>query len=130
METLMQGANTESMITADARRLQAHRAIEIIAGLPDNWNDNGAPSIPADVVSRGYDILARLQHIPAVTPTAMPGIQLDFRDDNGDYIEFELRKNGTVEMYFRDACDSHGMESVITDEEVPSVVQRFYDRTL
>lgn len=124
---------TSTMFTIDARdkrRLQAEKAIDIIAGLPEDWNCNGAPAIPSDVVERARDILARLPQIPAVSPTAMSGIQLDYEDNEAGYIEFELMKDGLVEMYFEDADQTKDLERVITDKDVPDVVKKFYEKAL
>lgn len=122
---------TANVITVDARQRQlAVDAISTIAKLPENWNRNGAPAIPQDIVDRARRVLARLTRIPAITPTAMPGIQMDYEDEDAGYVEFEFLGNGNVEMFFEDALQTRDFERVITDEEVPDVVRRFHDQTL
>lgn len=114
----------------EERRRQAEKAIDSIAGLLENWNHNGAPPIPPDVIERARRVLSGLPRIPAITPTAMPGIQMDYNDKDAGYIEFGLLENGTAEMYFRDRSKPKGAASVVADDEAPDLVRKFYEHAV
>ena len=97
--------------------------------LEENWNGNGAGGFSANLLSFVRDVILNLSVEPAVFPTARDSIQLEYENDAGDYLEFELFENGRIKMFAFD----HAGKSVSKDmgiDELNQVVSVFYDKTI
>ena len=64
-----------------------------------NWNGYDANPIPESVFNRARDVLLRLINQPFIAPTANNSIQLEYHNDDGAYLEFEVF-NDKVKMFF------------------------------
>ena len=64
-----------------------------------NWNGNNADLISEIVFNRARDVLLRLINQPFITPTVNDSIQLEYHNDDGAYLEFEVFTD-KVKMFF------------------------------
>lgn len=97
--------------------------------LEENWNRNGAGRLSANLISFVRDVILNLSEEPSVFPTARDSIQLEYENDAGDYLEFELFENGRIKMFSFD----HAGKSVSKDmgiDELNQVVSVFYEKTI
>ena len=72
--------------------------IERITSVKD-WNGYDANPIPESVFNRARDVLLRLINQPFIAPTANYSIQLEYHNDDGAYLEFEVFAD-KVKMFF------------------------------
>lgn len=130
-EKMMYAVNTGARSSEEVERAQANRAIDIIAELPENWNDNGAPPFSAALIERARRVLNSLAYVPVVTPTAMPSIQMDYRDEKAGYLEFEIYEDERVKQYTRKRGAKRGeTRDNLRAEDIPSIVHKFYNGVL
>ena len=64
-----------------------------------NWNGNDADPISKEVYNRARDVLLRLINQPFIALTANDSIQLEYHNDDGAYLEFEVFTD-KVKMFF------------------------------
>lgn len=81
--------------------------LDRIAMLPENWNQDGAPTISDSIVSYTRQLLTYLDIQPEVFPTAANSIQLEYDAPNGSYMEFEIKEECVC--FF--SIDQHGVEN-------------------
>lgn len=105
------------------------KQIDDIASLPDNWDENGASSFPVQMISKVKDIVYHLSIQPYVFPTANHSIQLEYEKEDGDYLEFELFEDDTVEL-FRYTPEKNAITDTITIQDIDKAVNRFYGRDI
>lgn len=66
-----------------------------------NWNQYGADPIPDKVFDKTRDILLRLINQPFIAPTANDSIQLEYHNDDGAYLEFEVFEDKIKMCFYR-----------------------------
>ncbi len=101
-----------------------------IEGLPDNWNNNGADKISKSIIKNVRKLLMSLDHQPEVFPTACDAVQLEWENNNGEYLEMEiLEENVNV---FKIDPDGEEEQSTIDFDIVRAkeIVGEFYDRSV
>lgn len=99
--------------------------LEQIANLPNDWNQNGAPSFSDDHIKMVHDLLISLKKQPFIFPTACQSIQIEYEKENEDYLEFEIYSNGSVKEFF---CSSNNdiKTLCISVSDIAQEVDRFY----
>lgn len=112
------------IVTPDLRRNLA--TLQEIADLQPNWNENGADSFSSDLIRFAASILEQLPVQPDVFPTARNSIQLEFNNQKGDYLEFELFDGEKVKMFYMLASGKHASER-INPQILISRVGKFYE---
>ncbi len=83
--------------------MSAHKALDEIADLDYNWNENGAEPFPVDLVCKCRTILCDLSNEPFISPTAHGSIQFEYEKDCGDYLEFEIFEDN-IKVYYSSAA--------------------------
>lgn len=105
--------------------LRSYQKISEIRCLPDNWNGNGASRFSIELLDSIRDIVDKAVHQPKIFPTARDSIQLEYENNIGDYLEFEIFEGGRFKEFF---C-GHGGEirtENISKEMIYEVVNKFY----
>ncbi len=87
-----------SMALLNEKYLSAHKALDEIAALKYNWNENGAEPFPYDLIYKCRKILDALSKEPFISPTACGSIQFEYEKDDDDYLEFEIF-NDKIKVY-------------------------------
>ena len=104
-------------------------ALNQIAALPNNWNNNGANTFSPQLISRSQHLIERLQKQPMIFPTANDSIQFEYEKDNGDYLEFELFENGKCKLFHCGTDNTHECR-FIDDADINKEVNQFYGRPI
>lgn len=93
--------NIQAVISADllTKREENMKVIDKIALLEENWNGNGANKFSEELISNAKMLISNFSIQPDVLPTARDSIQMEYEKDSGDYIEFELFKNGQLKVF-------------------------------
>ncbi len=78
----------------------SYNRISEIRDLPDNWNENGASKFSNEILDTLKYIVESLKTQPEIFPTARDSIQLEYENENGDYLEFELFEGGRLKKFF------------------------------
>lgn len=79
---------------------ESYNRISEIRDLPDNWNENGASKFSNEILDTLKQIVESLKMQPEIFPTARDSIQLEYENENGDYLEFELFEGGRLKKFF------------------------------
>ena len=74
-----------------------------ISNLKDNWNENGAKGFTKEHLKKVEKIIELLSKEPAIFPTAMESIQLEYESEYG-YLEINVFKD-KIEIYFEDKLE-------------------------
>jgi len=102
--------------------------LEQIAKLEDGWNGEDAKAFSDALIMNVRNILIGLKVQPEVFPTACDTIQIEYEQEDGSYLEFEIAEGGNAKVF---SVDNMGNElsSVIkaTLEEISKVVASFYE---
>lgn len=109
----------------DAGLRHSYQKISEISCLPENWNGNGASSFSAELLDSIRNIVKKLVRQPSIFPTARDSIQLEYENDIGDYLEFELFESGRLKKFY---CGHDGETATedISAEMIYEVVNKFY----
>ncbi len=70
-----------------------------ISQYENNWNGYGAKPISQQLIFQVKDLLNNLKTQPDLFPTACESIQLEYEDDDGNYLEIELFDNNIVHIF-------------------------------
>lgn len=109
----------------DVNLLHSYQKISEIRCLEDNWNGNGAPGFSSQLLDSVLSIVEKLTRQPSIFPTARESIQLEYENNVGDYLEFELFEGGRLKKFFY----SHDGKMITEDipvEMIYEVVNNFY----
>lgn len=117
----------DSVMSVEKARNLA-RLLEI-EQLQDNWNGNGANCFSESILSFARKIVMNLLIQPAVFPTARDGIQLEYENELGDYLELELFENERIKMFSFDHTGKSLTEEINYDS-INKVVSKFYGRNI
>lgn len=109
----------------DVNLLYSYQKISEIRCLEDNWNGNGAPKFSSQLLDSVLSIVEKLTRQPSIFPTARESIQLEYENDVGDYLEFEVFEGGRLKKFF------YGHDGKMITEDIPietiyEVVNNFY----
>ena len=66
-------------------------ALDEIAKLDDNWNNNGAGSFSTKLIGKCREIVMQLVAEPFICPTACSSIQFEYEKENGEYLELDRK---------------------------------------
>ena len=98
----------------------------MLAKLPDNWNGNGAESIPLSLISKMRGLVLTLSHQPDIFPTACNSIQFEYEKEDGSYLEFELFEE-QLKLFAIDRVGAESTRLLTFDaQEINKVVDNFY----
>lgn len=101
-----------------------------IEKLPDDWNNNGAESIPANIIKRVRKLLMSMEFQPEIFPTACDSIQLEWENSKNEYLEMEVMEK-SVNVFRIDSEGNEVQRTVDHDEEnIKHIVREFYDRAV
>lgn len=106
--------------------IAASAALDEIAKLDDNWNNNGAGSFSAKLIEKCRGIVAQLEAEPFICPTACGSIQFEYEKENGEYLEFEIYEdrievfldtpsNGKQEFDLKGSSATDKMKQLVVD---------------
>lgn len=93
-----------------------------------NWNGYDVDPIPKAVIDLTRDVLLRLVKQPFIAPTAKDSIQLEYENEFGAYLEFEIFSDH-VEMFFyhmKNVSTAYNSKSVNLDNINWIVIQFTY----
>ncbi len=115
----------DGVSTMNANLLHSYQKISEIRCLEDNWNGNGAPKFSSQLLDSVLSIVEKLTRQPSIFPTARDSIQLEYENDIGDYLEFEVFEGGRLKKFF------YGHDGKMITEDIPietiyEVVDNFY----
>lgn len=115
----------DGVSTMDAELLHSYQKLYEISCLAEDWNGNGAKRFSTELIDSVRNIVEKIVRQPNIFPTARESIQLEYENDLGDYLEFELFENGRFKKFY---C---GHDGEIITEDIPAemiyeVVNRFY----
>lgn len=111
--------NTENML----------KALDIIASLPDNWDNEGAKPFPAEFVRWLKNLVMNLQvdHDAEIFPTMRDSVQFEFDNPNGDYLEFEVSADRKIRKF--SVVDGKPSEVVLVDrDDMRKLINVFYGK--
>jgi len=88
------------------------------------WNGYDAEPLSASLIENVKELFVSLSNYqPEIFPTGHNSIQLEFENDNGDYLEFEIFENGTASMYL--SKENEEVEELIAIDEICRKVGKF-----
>lgn len=98
---------------------------EEISKLPDNWNDRGSNKVSTELLDYVKNILAVLDVEPDIFPTARDSIQLEYNNNSGDYLEFEIFADGKIKKFY---CNRNGETSTdfVSASQLNGILNQFY----
>ncbi len=73
--------------------------LNVIKGLSENWNGNGAPPFPESLTDKIAAFLDKLIIQPEIFPTALCTIQLEYDNSRRDHMEIEISDDDTAEVF-------------------------------
>ncbi len=101
--------------------------LEEIKQLKDNWNGNGSPAIPSDVIEKTRTLLEDLPIQPEIFPTALMSIQLEFDNSRHDHMEIDISSGDMAEVFVVLYSGTESEESVsCSADSITERVLNFY----
>ena len=101
-----------------------------IEKLPDYWNNNGAEKIAKNIIKNVRKLLMRLEHQPEIFPTACDAIQLEWENENKEYLEMEILED-SINVFQIDSEGGEEQKTIAIDHSaVEQIVRGFYERTV
>lgn len=79
--------------------------LDEISNLNYNWNNNKAEAFSSKLINKVKNIIKQLSIQPDIFPTACESIQLEYVNERGDYLEYEIFENGKIRQYFNSFDD-------------------------
>ena len=73
--------------------------LKLISKLKYNWDLYGAEPISKDLIDIMRNLIYGLKYQPEIFPTVCESIRFEYEKDNGDYLEFELIDEETIEIF-------------------------------
>lgn len=110
------------------KKMQNIEKLNTFKSLGENWNGYKASPISHGLISSVIDLLSKLQFQPEVFPLASGKIQIEFDNDNGQYLEFELGEHCAASVYQVEANnDELEYEIDFDSQEICRIVNEFYE---
>lgn len=103
--------------------------LDEIAQLQENWNGNGACAFSDNIIRQMTELVSSLSIQPVILPTARDSIQMEYENEAGDYLEFELFENGRLKMFSYTHKGEIG-NGDISVSSMDGAVRAFYDRSI
>ena len=86
-----------------------------ISRLKENWNGNGAPAFPRELIRKVRSIIKELVIQPEIFPTALQTIQLEYDNSRRDHMEIEISMDDTAEIFVSPYIGEEFFESISAD---------------
>lgn len=102
--------------------------INEIKELPDNWNGYGAKRFSEKIISHVTNIIYNLPNQPDIYPTAQESIQLEFNNELGDYLEFEIFENETINKFILKQNGISEKYENISKDTMSRDIEAFYEQ--
>lgn len=83
----------------NAELLKNYQTLNEIVQLEDNWNGNVASKFAKELLDTVRSIIENLFRQPEIYPSSRNNIQLEYINQAGDYLEFEIFENGMNHMF-------------------------------
>lgn len=96
--------------------------LDRIEALSDGWNGNGAPAIPAPVLTKTRSLLMSIPIQPEIFPTALSSIQLEFDNSRHDHMEIDINESDYVDIFIVSYMGQETEETIPADES--SIIER------
>ena len=121
-DVITMSINMNSILQSNLEKLQ------LISKLKHNWNLYGAEPISKDLIDIMRNLIYGLKYQPEIFPTVCESIQFEYEKDNGDYLEFELIDEETIEIFrmYSDGTEKYDSCKPNVDD-INKVVSEFYE---
>lgn len=120
---------TEDYMSSNMLRESLVRLDEI-KSLEYNWNGYGAEPFSASMISQIEKIIRNLSKQPEIYPTAQSSIQLEYNNENGDYLEFEIFDNGVINQFLLKSNGESISQKRIPQNTLNKVIESFYGQSI
>ena len=97
-----------------------------IKKLEHNWNGYGAEPFSVELINKVEKIIRGLSRQPDIYPTAQSSIQLEYNNENGDYLEFEVFNNGKINKFILKRNGESISQKRISIRTLYKAVELFY----
>ncbi len=120
-------AGKEASVSVSSLRTDNLKKLEIIRGLKEDWNGNGAPAFDDSLIDKVSKIINELTIQPEVFPTALGTVQLEYDNSRRDHMEIEIGETDEVEIFIS-TYDGKELFDTITSssEDINRKVSEFY----
>ncbi|MCQ2535525.1 MAG: hypothetical protein MJ110_00990 [Lachnospiraceae bacterium] len=99
-----------------------------IQNLSDNWNNNGAEHFSDALIKSVRKIILGITYQPEIFPTACNAIQLEWDNEQDEYLEMEILEDG-INVFSIDAEGDEKQWSTSVDIDVINrIVGEFYGK--
>lgn len=85
-----------------------------IGKLKPGWNGYGAPSIEEGIINQAKLIVAQLKMQPEIFPTGRGTVQMEYHQNDGTYLEFELFTDKITVLYIGKGDIENAKEDVLS----------------
>lgn len=112
--------------TIDPQLSKNFNALESIRNLKDGWFNGQTGEKKAfsdELVDKVKKIISNLKNQPEVFPTGRDSIQIEFENENGDYLEFEFYENGKISKYYENSTKSYSR--TVSENNIYKSVKEF-----
>ena len=116
-----EGYMLSKMLSESLKRLEEIKRLEY------NWNGYEAEPFSPAFVNRVETIVRGLSKQPKIYPTAQSSIQLEYKNENGDYLEFEIFKNGIINQFLLKKDGESKTHKRIPKNTLNKVIESFYE---
>jgi hypothetical protein len=99
--------------------------LDSFLNLKRNWNGNGAVKFTESHIDLVKSLIKTLSYQPEVFPTARESVLLEYDNDKGEFLSFEIRKNGRIDM-FGTYNDGKTVDVKINKEDIIEKINQFY----
>ncbi|MBE5827344.1 MAG: type II toxin-antitoxin system Phd/YefM family antitoxin [Butyrivibrio sp.] len=101
--------------------------LENIRNLKDNWNGNGAPALPINLIEKTRKLLEDLPIQPEIFPTALSTIQLEYDNSRRDHMEIDIGQSDMAEIFIVTYFGKEITENIqATSDAISRRVIQFY----
>lgn len=122
-DVITMSINMDSILQSNLEKLQ------LISKLEYNWNLYGAEPISKDLINIMRNLIYGLKYQPEIFPTGCESIQFEYEKDNGDYLEFELVDEETIEIFRMYSDGTEKYDSCKPNaNDINKVVSEFYEQ--
>lgn len=103
------------------------KRLEEIKRLEYNWNGYEAEPFSPAFVTRVETIVRGLSKQPKIYPTAQSSIQLEYKNEDGDYLEFEIFRNGIINQFLLKKDGRSEIHKRIPKNTLNRIIELFYE---
>ena len=124
---LAAGRYGKSPGTTTTVREENKEKLKVIRSLKDNWNGNGAPAFPEQIIARADALIDALLIQPELFPTALQTIQFEYDNSRRDHMEIEIGASPEAEIFVATCFGNEYGETVpATPEAISERILQFY----